>query len=88
VANLRLQIARLAIPSPTLDAADVVPPPTGTNFFSTNLANGLCAIRTPGQVLYLAYGNKAGVTSGGFFPNGANGVLNMSSAPATAANLS
>jgi len=87
VANVRLQLARLGIPTTPLDGADVLPPPIGSNFFSTNVANGLCAIRTPGQVLYLAYGNQAGVTSGGFFPNGVNGVLNMSSAAATSANL-
>lgn len=87
VANIRQNIAQLGIPSIALDGADVVPPPSGTNFFSTNLANGLCAVRTPGQVLYLAYGMAANVTKGGFFPNGVNGVINTSSAPATAANL-
>lgn len=86
--NIRLQIARLGIATVPLDPADVIPPPSGSNFFSTNKANGLCAVRTPGQVLYLAYGNQAGVTAGGFFPNGVNGVLNTSSGPATAANLS
>ena len=87
VANIRLQIAKFGIPSPTLDGADVPPPPTGMNFFSTNTKNGLVAIRTPGEVLYLAYGNKAGVTKGGFFPNGVNGNLHTSSGPATATNL-
>lgn len=87
VANVRLQIARLGIASSMLDGADVVPPPTGSNFFSTNPSNGLCAIRTPGEVLYLAYGNMAGVTMGGFFPAGVNGPLKMSSEPATANNL-
>ena len=86
--NIRLQVARLGIPIPPLDAADVVPPPSGHNFFSTNKANGLTAFRTPGQVLYLAYGFKANAKFGGFYPNGVNGVLNMSSGPATAANLS
>lgn len=86
--NIRLQIARLGISVPPLDGADIVPPPAGDNFFSTNKANGLSAFRTPGQVLYLAYGFQANVTSGGFFPSGVNGVLNMSSGPATAANLS
>ena len=70
-----------------LDGADVIPPPSGTRFFSTNPANGLCVYRTPGQVLYLAYGLMAGVTKGAFFPSGVNGVLNTSSGPATAANL-
>ncbi len=87
-ANLRLQAALLGIPGPMLDGADVPPPPTGTNYFSTNTANGLCAVRTPGQVLYLAFGMAANVTSGGFFPNGVNGVINTSSAAATVAGLS
>ncbi len=58
-------------------------------FFSTNPANGLTAIRTPGQVLYLAYGVAFGgaVTGGGFFPNGVNGALNTASGAATAAAL-
>lgn len=86
--NIHLEIARLGIPTFPLDGADVIPPPSGTNLFSTNKANGLCAFRTPGQVLYLAYGLQANVTAGGFFPNGVNGILNMSSGPATAANLS
>ncbi len=85
--NIRLEIARLGIPTAPLDGADVIPPPSGSNFFSTNKANGLSAFRTPGQVLYLAYGFQANVTAGGFFPSGVNGVLNMSSGPATAANL-
>lgn len=86
--NIRLEIARLGIPTAPLDGADVIPPPSGSNFFSTNKANGLSAYRTPGQVLYLAYGFMANVTAGGFFPSGVNGILNMSSGPATAANLS
>jgi hypothetical protein len=36
--------------------------------FLTNPANGLVATRTPGEVLYLVYGNQANVTSGGFSP--------------------
>lgn len=85
--NIRLQVARLGIPTFPLDGADILPPPSGSNFFSTNKANGLCAFRTPGQVLFLAYGLQANVTAGGFFPNGVNGVINMSSGPATSANL-
>ncbi len=82
VGNIRLQIARLGIASPKLDGVDILPPPTGTDFISADKVTGLTAIRTPGQVLYLAYGNKAGATSGGFFPNGANGNLHTSSASA------
>ncbi len=89
VASVRTQIARLNIPTPMLDGADIVPPPTGTQtqYLSINVSNGLPAVRTPGQVLYLAYGNQAGATQGGFFPTGVNGVLNTSTAPATANNL-
>jgi hypothetical protein len=87
VGNIRYQSALLGLPAPQLDGADVPPPPTGMNYFSTSSANGLCATRTPGQVLYLAYG-AANAMSGGFFPNGVNGVINTSSAAATASNLS
>lgn len=87
VANIRLQIAKLGIQSPAIDGADIPPPPTGTNYFTTNPSNGLIPIRTPGQVLFLAYGGVPNATSGGFFPNGANGNLKTaSSAAATSAN--
>ena len=82
VGNIRLQVARLNIASPTLDGVDIVPPPSGQKFISVDATTGLSAVRTPGQVLYLAYGNAANVTSGGFFPMGVNGTINMSSASA------
>lgn len=78
VANIRLQVARLAIATSKLDSVDIIPPPSGTYFFSIDPSTGLTAIRTPGQVLYLAY-NAANATSGGFFPNGVNGNLHTSS---------
>ena len=90
VATVRTQIARLNIPSPQLDGADIVPPPTGSQiqYLSINPSNGLPAVRSVPQVLNLAYGG-AGKTSGGFFPSGINGAFSgtASSAPATAANL-
>jgi hypothetical protein len=66
-----------------------VPPPYNSDkqLFSMNLANGLVATRTPGQVLYLAFGNQAGATSGGFFPSGVNGAITASTGPAPASNL-
>ncbi len=67
--------------SPLGDGVDIIPPPSGQKFISVD-SNGLSAVRTPGQVLYLAYGNVANVTSGGFFPTGVNGKINMSSEPA------
>ncbi len=90
VSTVRTQIARLNIPSPVLDGADIVPPPTGSQvqYLSINVSNGLPAVRTPGQVLYLAFGNQAGVSSGGFFPTGVNGGITTSTGPATSANLS
>jgi hypothetical protein len=80
--NIRLQVARLNISSPTLDGVDIPPPPSGSDFISADNTTGLSAIRTPGQVLYLAYGNQANATSGGFFPMGVNGNINMSSTSA------
>lgn len=78
VANIRLQVARLAIATKQLDTVDIIPPPSGTYFFSIDPHSGLTAIRTPAQVLYLAY-NAANATSGGFFPDGVNGSLHTSS---------
>lgn len=91
VGTIRTQVARLNIPSPMLDGADLVPPPSGpqTQYLSINPSNGLPAIRSVPQVLYLAYGSQTGVTQGGFFPTGINGSFSStpSGAPATAANL-
>ena len=89
VATVRTQIARLNVTTSALDGADLVPPPSGptTQYLSIHTSNGLPAIRTPGQVLYLAFGGAANVTRGGFFPNGVNGAITTSSDPATSANL-
>ncbi len=90
VSTVRTQIARLNIPSPILDGADIVPPPTGSQiqYLSINPSNGLPAIRSVTQVLHLAYGGT-GLIQGGFFPTGVNGSFSgtPSSAAATAANL-
>lgn len=85
VATIRTQIARLNVPSPRLDGVDILPPPTGTqaHYLSINTGDGLISTRTYGQVLFLAYGMKANAKAGGFFPNGVNGALTMSSAAAT-----
>jgi hypothetical protein len=86
---IRLQVAALKIATTPMDLADLIPPPSGkeSQFFSINPSTGLTAIRTAGEALYLAYGMKAGVTEGGFYPNGLNGNIRISSAPATALNL-
>lgn len=80
-ANIRLQVARLRIPTTPLDGVDVIPPPSGSLFFSVD-GNALVQTRTPGQVLFLTYGNRANATSGGFFPNGVNGPINTSTTSA------
>ncbi len=91
--DIRLQIARLGIATSIngggLDGADVLPPPSGKDYFSTSTSNGLCAVRTPGEVLYLAYGVPFGgaLSGGGFFPNGTNGTIKMATNAATSANL-
>lgn len=78
VGNIRLQVARLNIPTSALDGVDIIPPPSGRKFISVDATTGLSAVRTPAQVLYLAYGNTPNATSGGFFPNGFNGTLKTS----------
>ena len=70
VGNIRLQCARLGISTTSLDGVDILPPPSGSSFISADKTTGLTAVRTPGQVLFLAYGFAANVTSGGFFPAG------------------
>lgn len=88
-ASIRTQIFILNITNIKLDGADLVPPPSGPSdtVLSINPANGLVATRTPGEVLYLAFGNKANATSGGFFPTGINGAITTSTTEASPGNL-
>ncbi len=67
------------IQSPLIDAQDV--PPSATNAFTVLPTTALSPARNTSQVLGVAYGVStpttttptAGVTVGGFFPNGVNG---------------
>jgi hypothetical protein len=83
-ASIRAQIARLKIPTTPVDGVDIVPPPSGQprQLHSIDVADGLVAKRTAGQVLYLTFGMKAGVKQGGFFPTGVNGTITSSTEPA------
>jgi hypothetical protein len=84
--NIRYQTAQNNISMKPLDGADHVPPPAGTEYFPTD-NNALTEVRTPGQVLYLAFGG-ASLSSGGFFPGGVNGIFNSSSATAATSDNS
>ena len=52
---------------------------TTANIVPTD-TNGIVYTRSTGQVLNIAFLNKAAVTSGGFFPNGINGNIRTSAA--------
>jgi hypothetical protein len=88
-AAIRTQVARLKIPTAPMDGVDLIPPPSGQprQVLSIDISDGLVATRTAGQVLYLAFGGKAGAKQGGFFPAGLNGTITSSSEPATASKV-
>src|SRR5690606_28765113 len=82
-ANIRLHASLYKAATITVDDVDIAAPPTGENYFTTD-ANGLTPIRTPGEVLFIVYGSMSNATSGGFFPQGVNGAINMSGSAASA----
>lgn len=75
--NLRLHASLYQAPTTKVDSQDILPPPSGTQYLSTN-SMGLVATRTPGEVLAILFGNN-NASSGGFFPSGVNGTLTASS---------
>lgn len=74
--NIRLAIGVNWVSTTQTDSEDVLPPPSGKQWFTTD-STGLALIRTTSQVLSIVYANStAGAMSGGFFPDGVNGLIN------------
>ena len=72
---LRLLIAENNVASPAIDKLDVPPPPAGGYYFTVD-SNALAVVRTPSQVLAIAYNSSVpGTAGGGFFPAGMNGAI-------------
>ncbi len=72
--NIRLLISLNNVDTTALDKFDILPPPSGTDYF--NDTNALTTIRTTSEVLAIVYANSAsGTDKGGFFPNGVNGAI-------------
>jgi hypothetical protein len=88
-ATIRSHIARLNIETTAIDGVDLIPPPSGgaRQFLSIKASDGLVATRTVGEVLYLAFGGKAGARQGGFFPTGLNGTIDFSSEAAASEKI-
>ena len=73
--NIRLLVDLHNVMTTPVDGQDILPPPSGTQFFSVN-SQALTVVRTPSQVLAILYGSSASGTShGGFFPEGVNGSI-------------
>ena len=73
--NLRLLIAGNHIQTSPLDSLDKLPPPSGLQYFETDL-QALTVVRTTSEVLAIVYHNSTpGTSRGGFFPNGVNGTI-------------
>lgn len=73
--NIRLFIAQKGIATTAIDSMDVLPPPSGSKYFTTN-SQGLAIARTPAEVLSIVYASSsATASSGGFYPNGLNGNI-------------
>ncbi len=74
--NVRLLISENDVATTATDSMDILPPPSGVQYFTVNL-QALAVVRTTSQVLSIVYANsQSGTMSGGFFPNGVNGTIN------------
>jgi hypothetical protein len=67
----------LVVPTGTSPFATTIPTPS--SIVAATTANAIAFARTTDQVLHIVYGtaNGAGVTKGGFFPNGLNGNITV-----------
>ena len=73
--NIRLLVDLHNVPTTPVDEQDILPPPSGSKFFSVS-KQALTVVRTPSQVLAILYGSKTpGTNHGGFFPEGVNGAI-------------
>ncbi len=63
--NIRLMTAQFGLPTKRLDSKDILPPPSGKQYF-TDDNRGLAVVRTPEEVLAIVRP---------FFPNGLNGAI-------------
>ncbi len=73
--NLRLLIALNKVATTALDKADVLPPPSGKQYFEVD-SQALAVVRDPSMVLSIVFGNSThGTAKGGFFPDGVNGYF-------------
>ncbi len=73
--NLRLLIAENHVKTSALDSQDILPPPSGKQYFEVN-SQALAIVRTTSEVLAIVFGNSTpGTDKGGFFPDGVNGSI-------------
>jgi hypothetical protein len=78
--NIRLLLAENKQASIAVDKIDILPPPSGTQYFAVDF-RALALSRSVNQVLSIVYGSSAkGTDKGGFFPNGLNGQFTIISA--------
>lgn len=71
---LRMLVPLNDVRTTPVDGQDVVPPPSGTEFFSNQ--GGLTIVRTPSQVLAILFGSDApGTRRGRYFPQGISGTF-------------
>ncbi|RST31507.1 ferritin-like domain-containing protein [Sphingomonas ginkgonis] len=78
-ATEKISNARDTLDNATDDDQGIAPIGNASNIVPLD-ANGLAYGRTTGDVLNIVYLNSGAVSKGGFFPNGVNGAITMSSA--------